>query len=231
MKPVSRMKPGMTVRKLLQERLHETQKSTADLAEAVELPTRYVTELIAGRRRPPLPTRTDVYEKMTRFLGLPRNDLAECATAERAEAGHDRRAPKAEVRAQILELCVADTATQLEQRAPADDAEIVDLIGRVLGVVQGNARRTLDAQIPLRIAATRSGASYPEMRLQVLEFLDTSPATLTETHLVDFFRPQIAMWDVDFQSGVLRVVLRPTGPTERHRRRPMVRTGAARLAG
>jgi len=224
------MKPGMTIRKLLHERLAETQRSPADLAIAVDLPDRYVTELMSGRRRPPLPSRTDVYEKMTRFLRLGRNDLAEVATAERAEAGIDKRAPDPKVRAQILELCATDTAEQLTQRAKKDDAEIVDLISRVLGVVQGNARRSLDAQIPLRIAATRTGQTYQETRLHVLEFLDTSPATLTLDHLIDCVRPQIASWDVD-ASGVLRIVLRPTGPTERHRRSPIVRTGRARLAG
>jgi hypothetical protein len=231
MRPKSKLKPGMTVRKLLLERLKETQRSTAELAEAVEVPAHYVTELISGRRRPPLPARTDVYEKMTRFLRLGRTDLADCAEAERAETGKDTRSPNAQVQDQILELCDAETATRLRHRARSDNAEMVDLIGRVLDVVQGNAHRTLNAQIPLRIAATRTGATYPETRLRVLEFLDTSPATLTLEDLVEFVRPQIASWDVDLDSGVLRVVLRSAGSTERHRRSPIVRTGRARLAG
>lgn len=231
MRPVSRMKPGMTVRKLVLERLHETKHSTAELAEVLELPVHYVTELMSGRRRPPQPSRTDVYDKMTRFLRLGRNDLADCATAERAETAVDKRLPLPQVREQILALCDADTADALKRRAPIDDAEIVDLIGRVLGVVQGNARRSLDAQIPLRIAATRNGTTYAEARLHVLEFLDTVPGTLTLEHLIDFIRPQIANWDVDSQSGVLRVVLRPASSPERHRRRPLTNTGHARLAG
>ncbi|MSR07011.1 MAG: hypothetical protein EXR93_08105 [Gemmatimonadetes bacterium] len=222
----------MTVRKLLQERLTETQKSADELAAAVDLPAHYVTDLLAGKRRPPLPTRTDVYEKMTRFLKLGRTDLADCARAERAASNADRQSPDADVQTQILDLCSVDTAKALKKRARSDDdAEMIDLIGRVLIVVQGNARRSLDDQIPLRIAATRTGASYPEMRLRVLEFLDTSPGTLSIKDLIDFVRPQIASWDVDFDTGVLKVILRPAHATERHRRNPIVRTGRARLAG
>jgi hypothetical protein len=228
---MSRFKPGMTVRRLLQERLKEMERSSEDLAAALEVPTHYVSELISGRRRAPLPARTDVYERMTRFLQLGRTDLADCANSERGEAGHDRGSPDAEVQTELLGLCEADTARKLKRRARSDEAEMVDLIQRVLDVVQGNARRTLDHQIPLRIAATRTGASYPEVRLRVLEFLDTSPATLTLADLSEFVRPQVALWDVDLDSGVLRVVLRSAVSTERHQRRPMVRTGRARLAG
>jgi hypothetical protein len=231
MRPTSRFKPGMTVRKLLAERLEETQQSTDDLAGAIEVPGRYLKELISGRRRAPLPARTDVYEKMTRFLKLGRTDLAETAAAERAEAGDDMGPPDEEVRDQMLELCEAGTAGKLRRRARNGHAELVDLLGRVLDVAQGSACRTLTDQIPLRIAASRSGESYPELRMRVLEFLDTSPATLTMENLVQFVRPLIEVWDVDLESGVLKVVLRSATPTERHQRRPMVRTGRARLAG
>ena len=228
---MSRFKPGLTVRKLLAERLKETQHSAAELAEAIEVPGHYVTELISGRRRAPLPARTDVYEKMTRFLKLGRTDLVECANAERAQTGKDDGAPSTEVRDHLLELCEAETAGKLRRRARNGHAEMVDLFTRVLDVVQGNACRTLTDQIPLRIAASRTGASYEETRLRVLEFLDTSPATLMVAHLVEFVRPHVERWDVDLESGVLRVILRSAGSTERHQRRPLVRTGRARLAG
>ena len=230
MKPFSRFKPGMTVRKLLAERLKETDRSADDLAEAVEVPAHYVTDLISGRRRPPLPARTDLYERMTRFLRLGRTDLADCAKAERATDEPDLRAPDDEARDQILALCDPDTAKTLKKRAAKNDAEIVDLIARVLLVVQSSARRTLHEQIPLRIQAKRMGASYPDMRLRFLDFLDVSPATVTTADMSEFVQPHIENWNVDLDSGVLRVVLRSAGSTERHQRRPVVRTGRARIA-
>jgi hypothetical protein len=168
---------------------------------------------------------------MTRFLKLGRTDLVECAAAERAEAGKDAGAPTTQVRDQMLELCKTETAGKLLRRARANHTELVDLFTRVLDVVQGNACRTLNDQIPLRIAASRTGVSYQDMRLRVIEFLDTSPATLTVADLVEFVRPHVEQWDVDLDSGVLRVTLRSAGSTERHQRRPLVRSGRARLAG
>jgi hypothetical protein len=103
---------------------------------------------------------------------------------------------------------------------------MVDLLTRVLAVVQGNARRSLDSEIPLRVAATRSGDSYPALRLRVIEFLDCSPATLTEADLAEFVRPQISRWDVDLESGVLRVVLHSAGSNHLHQRRPHIRLRA-----
>ena len=232
MRPASRVKPGMTVRKLLKDVMTELERSTADVAEVVEVPVHYMTDLMSGRRRPPLPSRTDIYDKMTRYLRLGRTDLAECANAERQKAGPDMGSPDPDVRREMLELCDADTVRQLEKRSRKDsDVEMVKILTRVLEVVQGTARRSLEDQIPLRIAATRTGENYLDVRLRVLEFLDTSPATLTSTDLTNFVRPQVAQWDVDLETGVLRVVLRSAGSTERHQRRPMVRTGRARLAG
>lgn len=91
-------------------------------------------------------------------------------------------------------------------------------------------RRTLDDQIGLRLTASHSGRSYPDMRLRVLEFLDATPDTVTLDHLAEFVQPRIARWDVDLPTGVLRVVLRSQEPRERVRRAPAGRPSGARRA-
>jgi hypothetical protein len=97
-------------------------------------------------------------------------------------------------------------------------------------VVQAKACRSLADEIPLRIAASRSGESYLEVRMRVMEFLDRTPATLTVDDLLEFVLPVVAEWDVD-EDGVLKVVLRAGASTEQHQRRPLVHTGRARMAG
>ena len=215
----------MPVGKLVRQRLKEIKRTPGELAEAVQLPKKYVDELISGKRRPPLPGRTDVYDRMTTFLKLSRNDLALCATAER-EASAPKRAPlpKANVRRMLLELCEERTAEELEsRRAENGGAEMADYTQRLLDIIQGAVRRMLDDQIGLRLSAQGSGRSYEAMRLRVLEFLDATPDTLTTDDLQKFFEPRLTMWDVDLDSGVLRVVLRSQEPRERQqRRRPSV---------
>ena len=226
----SRFTPGMTVRRLLSERLKERKQSSNELAEAIEVPSRYVHDLLGGQRRPPAPARTDVYDRMTRFLKLGRTDLIDCATAELAQTPADASPPVTEVEDRLLDLCTCRTASRLRREMREENASMVDLYARVLAVVQVKVCRSLSDEIPLRIAAKRTGESYPEIRLRTLDFLDRTPATLTVDDVVEFVVPVMAEWDVD-EGNVLKVVLRAAIPTERHQRSPIVRTGRARMAG
>jgi hypothetical protein len=208
-----RLRPRGTVGELLRRRLQEIGRSPEELAEAVAVPAKYIDDLIAGDRRPPLPERTDIYPKMTSFLQLGHNDVVSCARAERADAAPPRAAgPGASVRGLLLALCEPATARQLEQRrARRGGAELAGFIQRLLDVTQGAVRRVLDDQIRLRLAAVEGGSTYLEMRFKVLEFLDATADTLTAEDLIAFLRPRIARWDVDLETGVLRVVLQPPG--------------------
>jgi len=223
-RPAAKPPVSVSVGELLRQRLRETNRSAEELAEAAHVPAGYIEELITGRRRPPLPARTDVYERMTQFLRLGRNDLAACASAERAgSASTPAAGPSASIRRSLLALCEPETAGSLERRARQHDGELAELIQRLLNVAQASVRRVLDDQIGLRVAATQSGTTYLAMRVRVLDFLDATPDTLTADDLTSFVRPRIAMWDVDLQTGVLRVVLRTPDMNGSHRRRPVIR--------
>ncbi len=210
------LKKPVKVGELLRRRLKETERSSKELAEADQLPTEYIDDLIAGRRRPPLPGRTDLYERMTAVLRRSRHDLALCANAERADTAPKRTSgPKANVRRLLLALCEPATARELEERrAQHGSAELVDFIQRLLQVTQGAVRRMPGDRTGLRLAAERCGGSYVAMRLRVLEFLEATPETLTVDDLTRFLRPRVALWDADLQTGVLRVVLRGAGAQE-----------------
>lgn len=209
-----------TVGSLVRKRLREIGRSPSELADAIEVPTQYIADLIAGSRRPPLPERTDIYVKMTSFLRLRRNEVVACARAERAGTAPARSvAPGIRVRGLLLTLCEPTTARALEQRRAArGDAELADLLQRLLDVTQGAVRRSLDDQVGMRLQALERGCTYQALRLKVLEFLDVTAASLTPDDLWDFVEPRIARWDVDLETGVLRVVLRAQGPRDRRPR-------------
>jgi hypothetical protein len=214
------VREASTVAELLRQRLRELKRTSRDLADAVEVPPEYIDELIAGSRRPPLPGRTDLYERMTSFLRLGRNDLVNRARAERATpVARGGAGVHAEVKRLLMELCEPATARQLERRRTRTAAaELTGILERVVGVTQGAVRRVLDDQIGLRLSASHSGRSYEAMRLRVLDFLDATPETITMDHMVEFIQPRIARWDVDLRTGVLRVVMRAQEPRERTRR-------------
>ena len=214
-------KQPSSVGELLRRRLREVNRSRDELAEVLEVPGAYLDDLISGARRPPLPGRTDIYQKMTSFLRLGRNDLAACAHAERADATRgEAPAPEPGVRRLLLELCEPGTAQVLERRRVRQgSAELAGFIQRLLDVTQGAVRRLLDDQITLRLAAGARGTTYLELRLNVLEFLDATPDTLTTEDLTEFVQPRIARWDVNLETGVLWVALRGHEPRERGRGR------------
>ncbi|HTR21974.1 MAG TPA: hypothetical protein VMH88_14070 [Gemmatimonadales bacterium] len=219
----SASKPSGLLGELLHRRLRELGRSTEDLAEAVAVPTQYIDDLIKGSRRPPRPARTDIYQKMTTFLRLGRNEIVACADAERASAVPAAQSgPDADVRSRLLALCAPETARKLERRRARGGPGGADLTGyieRLLDVAQGAVRRMLDDQIGLRALATARGSSYEVMRLRVLDFLDTTVDGLTTEDLAEFLLPRIASWDVDLATGVFRVVLRTQEVRERSSRR------------
>src|SRR5205814_8538737 len=86
MPAASPLKNPVKVSLLLRRRLRELKRTPRELAEAVKVSEDYMAELVAGRRRPPAPSRSDLYTPMTKFLRLHRNDLPTRARAERASA-------------------------------------------------------------------------------------------------------------------------------------------------
>ena len=82
------------------------------LAEAAQVTESYISQLITGKKAPPAPERTDIYDRMESFLGLPAGKLAMLADLQRKaalkKALADPPAPLfKDVRALILRKCEA----------------------------------------------------------------------------------------------------------------------------
>jgi transcriptional regulator with XRE-family HTH domain len=56
-----------------------------DLAAAAEVTESYISQLLTRKKLPPAPDRTDIYEKMGRFLSPSNGELATLARAQRVE--------------------------------------------------------------------------------------------------------------------------------------------------
>src|SRR5437879_3597907 len=203
------LKDPEKVGQLLRHRLRELKRTPRERAEAVKVSEDYMADLVAGRRRPPAPRRSDLYAPMTKFLRLHRNDLPTCARAERAAAVAAGR-PDPEVCRQVLELCAAEHQRLLQRRvARPEGAELERVIlGRLLLVAQGFVNRKLEDEVGLRMAASREGCSYLQARMRLLEFLDADAASLTPRDCEEFLRPRINTWDIDLETHAMKIVLR-----------------------
>ncbi len=216
-KAVPTLKEPIEVRTLLARRLKELEHTNEALAEAAEVPIEYIDDLMSGKRPPPLPGRSDLYDRMASFLKVALSDLELCATFERGDPSTAKpRTPKPAIRTPLLALCEPKTAKKLEaRRAKQGPAELVGYIQRVLGVVQRTVRRSLADRMGLRLQARHVGKTYETARLEVLDFLDTTAATLTAAEVSKFVLPRIAKWEVDLDAGVLRVVMQGQEPAGR----------------
>src|SRR6266511_3941113 len=64
---------------VIRRRLEEFGLEQRDLAQAAQVTESYISQLLTGKRAPPAPNRTDIYDKMDKFLKLPSGELARLA--------------------------------------------------------------------------------------------------------------------------------------------------------
>src|SRR6266550_8096389 len=75
----------MDVSQLIQQKLNELGLEQRDLADAAEVTESYISQLLSRKKMPPAPERTDIYDKLGRFLKLPAGKLAGLADVQRKQ--------------------------------------------------------------------------------------------------------------------------------------------------
>src|SRR6201981_3487356 len=108
----------MDVCSVIKRRLEELGLEQKDLATAAEVTESYVSQLLARKKLPPAPDRTDIYVKMAKFLKLPSGRLPTRAELQRREEWkRELAAPPTpmfgEIRELILRKCTPDKAKQV----------------------------------------------------------------------------------------------------------------------
>jgi len=201
---------------VIKQRLEQFGLEQRDLARAAQVTESYISQLLTRRRVPPAPGRTDIYEKMDKFLKLPRGELARVADRQRKEGLKrelgDQPAPLfQEVRALILRKCKPDRERHIRavfEKEPFGELERL-VTHTLLDVVKGVATQELENDYWLRMVAELSRRSYEETRVIVLEFLDTDIFHLSRDHCVSFLDPLIESWDINLTTFALDIVLNP----------------------
>jgi hypothetical protein len=172
--------------------------------------------LLTRKKAPPAPNRTDIYEKMDTFLKLPSGELARLADVQRKEElkrelGEEPAPLFHEIRALILRKCHPDRAPHVRaifEQQPFGELERL-VTQTLLDVVKGVATAELENDYWLRMVADLGGRSHEEMRVIVLEFLDTDIFHLSPENCVSFLDPLLDSWDIDLATFRLDIVLNP----------------------
>jgi transcriptional regulator with XRE-family HTH domain len=194
--------------------LNELGLEQKDLATAVQVTESYISQLLARKKAPPAPGRTDIYERIAEFLRLPQGELSKLAEMQRQEQLKKRVAEPPqplfrECRALILRKC--DQARQKEVRRIFEKEPFGELerlvTQKLLDVAQGVARDELRSEQWLRLMAQFSGRSYEQMRVAILEFLDTDVFHISVENCVSFLDPMIDSWDIDLKTFGMEIIL------------------------
>jgi transcriptional regulator with XRE-family HTH domain len=204
----------MDVSQLIQQKLADLELDQRDLADASEVTESYISQLVSRKKLPPAPERTDIYDKLEKVLKLPAGKLASLADVQRKEELKKKiQSPPVplfkEVRELLLEKCKRDKRRQVQaifEKEPFGELERL-ITQKLLDVVKALAREELGREHWLRIVARESDRSYNQMRVAVLEFLDTDVFNITPESCVAFLDPLIVSWDVDLASFALEIVL------------------------
>jgi transcriptional regulator with XRE-family HTH domain len=198
----------------IKQRLEQLGLEQRDLAAAAEVTESYVSQLLTGKKLPPEPSRTDIYDKMGKFLKLPSGKLSKLADHQRKEVLKRtlEDPPKPlfkEVRELILRKCAPERKEQIRaifEKQPFGELERL-VTQKLLDVVKKIAKDELQSETWLQSVARLNGKGYEAMRVSILEFLDTDVFNVSAENCASFLEPLIESWDIDLATFGMEIVL------------------------
>lgn len=204
----------MDVSVLVKQRLGEIGLGQKDLAAAAGVTESYISQLLAGKKTPPSPARTDIYEKIGEFLGLGSGELTKLAELQRR---HDLKrkiadAPRPllqDCRELLLRKCSANARHAVQrifEKEPFGELERL-VAQQILAVAQGVARDNLHHKDWVRAMALASRRDDEDVQHAVSKFVHADVFHLAGDACVIFLDPMIDAWDIELKSFALEIKL------------------------
>lgn len=222
---------------LIRQRLKDLGIGQRELAIAAEVTESYISQLLTGKKPPPAPERTDMYERMEVLLELPAGQLATLADLQRQDVLKrklsDPPAPLfKEVRELILRKCAPEaekTIRSMFEKEPFGALERL-VTQKLLDVVKRVTRGELADEAWLRLVARLSDRRYEELRVIVLDFLEADILTISADNCVTFLDPLIESWSIDLVTFAMEIVLNRRLAPEHLTRIEFVERGSPAMA-
>src|SRR3989449_6163092 len=114
-----------------------------------------------------------------------------------------------EVRELVLRKCTPEKQQEIRaifEKQPFGELERL-VTQKLLDVIKRVAREELKNKKWLRSVARTGGRSYKQMRVRILEFLDTDVFHVSLENCVSFLDPLIDSWDIDLSTFGMNIVL------------------------
>jgi len=204
----------MDISLVIKRRMRDLGLEQRGLAAAAQVTESYVSQLLARKKAPPAPSRTDLYPKMEAFLQLPRGELARLAEVQRREELKKKVAGPPQplfprFRALVLRKCMPQTqlkvAAILEKETFGELERLVTQ--KLFDVARGVANDPEHSSKWLRLVSRTARQNQEQTRITVLEFLDTGVFSGSVEHCVSYLAPLIEAWDINLETFAMEVVL------------------------
>ena len=204
----------MDISLVIRHRLTELGLEQRDLAAAAQVTESYISQLLARKKVPPAPGRTEIYEKIGTFLHLPQGELSRLVELQRRENLKKKVADPPQplfrtFRELILRKCEPARKLQIQEifeKEPFGAFERL-ITQKLLDVAQTVAEERLGSEQWLQSVARHSGQGFDQMRAMVLEFLDTDVFHVSAENCISFLDPLIEAWDIDLETFGIEIDL------------------------
>ena len=204
----------MDVSLVIRHRLNELGLEQRDLATAAHVTESYISQLLTGKKAPPIANRTDIYQKMESFLKLQNGELAKLADLQRTEELNRKLGePPAPLFKEVRELIFRKAVPKKEKQIRAifekqQFGELERLVTqKLLEVVKRVAREGVEKEKWLQDVSRLGNQSYEKTRAMILGLLDMDIFNLSVENYVLLPDLLIVSWDIDLETFSMEVVL------------------------
>ena len=219
------MDTSIDVASVIRRRLDELGLEQNELAAAAHVTESYISQLLARKKAPPAPRRTDIYDKIGSFLKVPAAELAKLAELQRKEDLKKKVVDPPQplfsgFRQLILGKCVPEQRQRVRaifEKEPFGEVERL-ITQKLLDVAKRAASEESDSESWLRLMARLSHRSCEEIRVMILEFLDTDIFHVSLENWVSFLDPLIESWSMDPATFSVEIVLNRRLSRQRRKR-------------
>ena len=206
----------MDVAFVIRRRLRDLGLEQRDLAVAARVTESYISQLLARKKVPPAPDRTDLYPRIESFLRLPDGELSRLAQVQRQQELKKRVADPPEplfpkCRSLVLRKCVARGRVRVRaivEKEPFGELERL-VTQKLFDLVRSIANDEKENQKWLRMMARLGKRSYEQIRVLILEFLDTDVFSVSLDHGTFLLAYLVDSWDIDLGNFSMEIVLNP----------------------
>lgn len=198
---------------VIRQRLEELGLDQRQLSAACEVTESYISQLLSRKKLPPLPNRTDLYDKMSRLLDVPRDELARLAALQHHEVvdrtwratPEPRLGPMREL---VLRKCRATSQPAMRSIFAKEPFGYVEqLITRTLiEAIREEARVHAGDEKWLRSVGLPAKLSYRTMQARLIDLLESDPAVSIGDYSV-FIDSMVRSWDFDLHRFGLTIQL------------------------